>query len=158
MIIPDTNIIIDFWHTGDMAKANIFRSQQIALCGIIRTELLRGARSQKEFDNIKNAIANFPVYDMDPVDWDSLGWELSQLRTHGITVPFQDAIIAHLAIKHSATVWTNDKHFTFITNILPDLKLLDENGFSPAEVEELKRRVEDINNGNVEPHPLIDDN
>lgn len=28
MIIPDTNIIIDFWHTGDLTKANIFRSQK----------------------------------------------------------------------------------------------------------------------------------
>lgn len=46
MIIPDTNIIIDFWHTGDTIKANIFHSQQIALCGIISTELFRGARSQ----------------------------------------------------------------------------------------------------------------
>lgn len=130
MIIADSNIIIDFWRSGDESLASVFHSQDIALCGVIRTELLRGAHSKKQYDAIKEAIAHFPVYDMEPDDWDELGWELCQLRSSGITVPFQDALIAHLAIKHDAQVWTRDRHFSLISDVLSDLQL-----FHPADTE-----------------------
>ncbi|MEE3481362.1 MAG: PIN domain-containing protein [Lachnospiraceae bacterium] len=133
MIIPDSNIIIDFWRSGDETIANVFRTQQIVLCGIIRTELLRGAHSIKEFDDIKQALAGFEVFDMGLGDWDELGWELSQLRSHGVTVPFQDALIAHLAMKHSAAVWTRDKHFSYMQNVLGGLHLFSPDETSPLE-------------------------
>ncbi len=37
-----------------------------------------------------------------------------------------------------------------------DFSLLDENGFTPAQAAELKKRVSDVNNGIVEKHSLIE--
>jgi len=38
-----------------------------------------------------------------------------------VTIPFQDAMIATLAIKFNLEVWTLDKHFTKISQVLQEL-------------------------------------
>lgn len=35
--------------------------------------------------------------------------------------------------------------------------LRDENGFTPSEAAELKRRIEDVRKGNIEEHHLVED-
>ncbi len=45
------------------------------------------------------------------------------LRKSGLTVPYPDAIIAFIAIKNDASVWTNDKHFKLIQAAVDELKL-----------------------------------
>ena len=58
-----------------------------------------------------------------PGDRQTLGSNLYKLRKNGLTVPFSDAIIATIAIKNRIPVWTGDKHFALMQNILDDLKL-----------------------------------
>jgi predicted nucleic acid-binding protein len=38
-------------------------------------------------------------------------------------VPFQDGIIAYLAIKNDCQIWTLDNHFKLIKTVVPSLKL-----------------------------------
>ncbi len=123
MILADTNIIIDFWRKPDESKALIFETADVAVCGVVKAELLHGARSPEDYQRILYALADFPCVDMRKTDWDSLGSHLYRLRAHGVSVPFQDAIIATLAIAHGASVWTNDKHFALMKNVLTDLQL-----------------------------------
>ena len=42
-------------------------------------------------------------------------------------MPFSDAMIATLAIKYDIPVWTGDKHFALIKNVLTDLRLFNVN-------------------------------
>ena len=65
----------------------------------------------------------FESYDLAGSDWNVLGEQLYKLRTHGVTVPLADAIIASTAIKYSIPVWTSDKHFTLMQGVFPALKL-----------------------------------
>lgn len=125
MILADTNIIIGFWRKPDEESAHIFRTEDVAICGAVKTELLHGARSVEDYRRISLALADFPSVDMQEADWNSLGYHLYQLRTHGVSVPFQDAIIATLALAYQASVWTNDKHFALMKSILPDLRLYE---------------------------------
>ena len=60
-------------------------------------------------------------------DWQVLGNNLYKLRRKGLTVPFSDAMIATLAIKYDIPVWTGDKHFALIKNVLTDLRLFNVN-------------------------------
>ena len=53
MILVDTNIIIDFWNNPTAASAKIFSENDIALCGVIKTELLRGSKSANDFAQIQ---------------------------------------------------------------------------------------------------------
>lgn len=123
MILADTNIIIGFWRHPDENTAKIFATEDIAICGVVKAEILHGARSLEDCKRILAALADFPCLDMRPDDWETLGHNLYLLRSHGVTLPFQDAVIATIAILNHTSIWTNDRHFTMIKDILPDLKI-----------------------------------
>lgn len=48
------------------------------------------------------------------------------LRTNGVTVPYQDVVIATVAIENDLELWTRDGQYTLIRNVLPGLKLFQE--------------------------------
>lgn len=125
MILVDTNIIIRFWRSPDEKTADVFRNEDVAVCGTVKAELLHGARSEEDYRRIVSALADFPCIEMRETDWDLLGYYLYLLRTGGVTIPFQDALIATLALSNEASVWTNDKHFTLIQSVLPKLQLYE---------------------------------
>ena len=56
-------------------------------------------------------------------DWLNLAKLFIVLKKKGLVVPFQDGVIAYLAIKNNCEVWTDDKHFKLMQSALPDLKL-----------------------------------
>lgn len=125
MILIDSNIIIEFWKKGDEKYLNTFRTRDIFLAGVCKAELLKGAKSDKEFRQIKQALKNFPEISTSDSIWERLGDNLYKLRKSGITVPFQDALIATLALEYSLKLWTLDKHFKMIQKVLPDLVLFE---------------------------------
>lgn len=63
------------------------------------------------------------VYDSSGEDWKEIGLFIADLRNTGLTVPFQDAVIAYLAIKYECTLFTNDKHFKLIQTVNEKLLL-----------------------------------
>ena len=124
MILVDTNIIIDFWNNPTAASAKIFSENDIVLCGVIKIELLRGSKSANDFAQIETTLENFYYLNFVENDWIALAKQFITLKKNGLIVPFQDAIIAFLAIKYDCEVWTNDKHFKLMQKVLPELKLL----------------------------------
>ena len=123
MILADTNVIIDFWDSPNDEYARIFEDNEIATCGVIKTELLRGSNSEKQFSQIEEALNDFTYFSFSEKDWISLSKLFITLKKNGLAVPFQDAMIAYLAIKHDCEVWTNDKHFKLMQVVLPSLRL-----------------------------------
>lgn len=126
MILADTNIIIDFWNKPAVTAEKIFSENDIAICGVIKTELLRGSQSADDFAQIQMSLADFYYLNFAENDWVALAKQFITLKKHGLVVPFQDAMIAFLAIKYDCEVWTNDKHFKLMQTAIPQLKL-----FSP---------------------------
>lgn len=123
MILVDTNVIIDFWDKPTEEAKNAFEENDIAICGAIKTELLRGSNSEKQFSQIEEALDDFTYLSFSEKDWISLAKLFITLKQNGLAVPFQDAMIAYLAIKNNCKVWTNDKHFKLMQVVLPELKL-----------------------------------
>lgn len=123
MILADKNVIIDFWDNPNDEYARIFEDNEIATCGVIKTELLRGSNSEKQFSQIEEALNDFTYFSFSEKDWISLSKLFITLKKNGLAVPFQDAMIAYLAIKHDCEVWTNDKHFKLMQVVLPSLRL-----------------------------------
>lgn len=123
MILADTNVIIDFWDNPNDEYTRIFEDNEIATCGVIKTELLRGSNSEKQFSQIEEALNDFTYFSFSEKDWISLSKLFITLKKNGLAVPFQDAMIAYLAIKHDCEVWTNDKHFKLMQVVLPSLRL-----------------------------------
>ena len=56
MILVDTNILIDFWKNPTIEKQLIFEQEEIATCGVIFTEILRGSKNPKESEKLKTAL------------------------------------------------------------------------------------------------------
>ena len=114
MILADTNIFIDFWNQPTEELKNIFITEDIVICGVVRSELLHGAVSEKDFANITTMLEAFDEFNLEGEGWQTLGENLYNLRRRGVSVPFSDAIIATIALKHGIPIWTGDRHFKVI--------------------------------------------
>ena len=122
-ILADTNIFIDFWNNPTEDLKNVFIKEDIAVCGVVRAELLHGAVSAKDFANITTMLEAFDEFNLEIPDWQILGDNLYNLRKKGISVPFSDAIIATIALKHGIPIWTGDRHFLLIQSVLTGLNI-----------------------------------
>lgn len=123
-ILVDTNILIDYLKNPTDNATKIFEQNEIATCGVIVTELLRGSKSPKESEKLKTALECFEYLDFEKADWIEIAELFAKLKKRDITVPFQDGIISYLAIKHNCKVWTKDVHFKVIQSVIPILELL----------------------------------
>lgn len=126
MVLLDSNILIDYYKSRASELAKKIDSMQIAVCGIVKTEVLHGARTDDEFDKILNSLKTFELLITDEYDYEMVGLLINTLRRNGIQVPLPDAIIAFEAMKYDAELWSNDKHFKLIQNVYPELKLMGE--------------------------------
>lgn len=125
MILVDTNIIIEYWKNPEQAKTDIFNTNEIAICPVILAELIHGAKSDKQKAWIKEGLSELHMISIDDDTWDYFGDLLYKLRVSGITVPFQDALIAAVAVKSDCLLWTQDKHFSMISSAEENLKLFE---------------------------------
>jgi predicted nucleic acid-binding protein len=137
MILADTSVIIDIWRNLDKKKQEIFERNEIATCYVIRAELFHGARSDKEKKKIEDALNELNLLPINDEVWEYLGEILYKLKKQGLTVPFQDALIVSVCIKHNCQLWTQDKHFSKMGEILNELNL-----FQPVE-EDLEGDISD---------------
>lgn len=83
--------------------------------------MLHGAKDEANFNKINNALDCFPQVNINNSFWDELSENLFSLKRNGKSVPFQDAMIATIAISNSLKLWTNDKHFVQIQEVLKSL-------------------------------------
>ena len=123
-ILVDTNILIDYLKNPTDNATKIFEENEIATCGVVVTELLRGSKSSKETQKLKAALECFDYLDFEKSDWIEIAELFAKLKKSGVTVPFQDGIISYLAIKHNCKVWTKDNHFKIIQAVIPLLELV----------------------------------
>lgn len=125
-VLADTNVIIDFWkHPSDELRT-FFGTEDVVLCGVVVAELLHGALSEKNLNQISSLISCFRLLSISEMDWANFGVMLYRLRSNGVTVPFQDALIAYIAINNNVPLKTKDKHFQLIRTVLPDLCLYEQ--------------------------------
>ena len=126
MILADSNVFIDFWKSPTDAIINTFANEEVVICGVVRAELLHGARSDKNKKEIIKMLEAFDELNVEAQDWQEIGTLLYKLRTHGVSVPLGDAIIAYIAIKYNVTIWTNDKHFRIMKSVVDELNLYEK--------------------------------
>lgn len=123
MILLDTSVLVSYIKRPTPAVREVFASLDCAVCGIIRAEILHGARSPEDVSKLKAALDCFTCLPTDESIWDVLGQHLATLRAAGLPMPIQDSLIATLAIHHNAELWTYDNHFASIRSVLPKLRL-----------------------------------
>jgi predicted nucleic acid-binding protein len=126
MILLDASVVIDALRDPNSPLREVFITYDGAICGVTRAEVLHGARSSKDFLDLRASLEAFPQVMMPEELWGTIGLVLYSLRTAGVTVPLADAILATVAIEHDLELWTRDNHFAAIQKVQPALKLFEE--------------------------------
>ena len=122
-VLIDTSIWIEFFNRdssqpGDLLQQLLLEGRA-ATTGIILTELLQGAKLEKEFEAILSIVSAVPVLEATLETWVQAGRISFGLRRKGVTIPTTDLVIATIAIQNECQVFSLDPHF----NKIPNLKL-----------------------------------
>ena len=112
MILLDTNVIIDLLNNEEDARWNYLSQEGCVICGIVISELYSGIRGKKEA--IELFINSVDCLQIEQSDWLEIGSLICNLKKNGLSVPFQDSVLAYLSIKNKCRILTNDKHFSMM--------------------------------------------
>jgi tRNA(fMet)-specific endonuclease VapC len=121
-IIVDTSVWIEYLKNRPSVTGvldHYLLTGKAFTVGPVIAELLQGAKTEQDYNALKNSIDGLPYLETNLDDWVLAGRVSFKLRKQGITIPITDCIIAALAINRDAAVMSLDQHFEFI----PDLKL-----------------------------------
>ena len=117
MILVDTSVWIDFFNGAGttqvrLLEKNILDNADIAICGIVLTEILQGIRDDKQYRRVKQHLKPLILLPMDENTFILAADLFRQLRKQGLTVrKTNDCIIAATAIQHGVALLHNDRDF-----------------------------------------------
>lgn len=126
MPLVDSTVVIVYLRTLDAKLLALFRSHPVKITGLVRAELLAGARDAAEAVATTAAADSFAQLDFPHSLWDSVGHNRARLRPKGLTLPFNDVVLATLAMHYDLEVWSRDRHFVMLQSVFPTLRLFQE--------------------------------
>lgn len=121
IVLADTTVWIHFLRGSGVQFQNrmvpLIMADRLATTPVIIMEILRGAKSQKEYDKLSQDLAALRCFDISGKVWEracKLGYTL---RQKGINAPLTDTLIAAVAIENNALLLHDDRHYEMITSI-----------------------------------------
>ena len=127
-VIIDTSAWIESFKSGgdnklkELVKRLIIQGD-ILLPGIIKAEILRGAKNLKEYERLNDLLKGLTYLAVEDSFWERLTRFSFELFKKGVIVPLIDTYIALLAIENDVPIVHKDKHFDLIAQKTP-LKIL----------------------------------
>jgi len=120
-VLVDTSVWIEYFNKPESKAGksleNLLKKGRVFIAGIILTELLQGAKIQKEFESILESMVSLPFLKTTINTWIQSGRISFALRKKGITIPITDLVIASLSLENKCRIFTLDLHFNKIPNI-----------------------------------------
>lgn len=123
MILAETSILIDALRPQFQAIRTRLRTEDAAICGVAKAEVLQGVRTTQQRSDVIAALSALTQLVIPENVWDELGDLLAALRAAGTPVPFPDVLQAAVAMEYGFPLWTKDGHFQFIRSVAPKLQL-----------------------------------
>ncbi|MBW2039885.1 MAG: PIN domain-containing protein [Deltaproteobacteria bacterium] len=120
-VIIDTSAWIESFRPGgdqelkQMVKELILRNA-VLLPGIIKSEVLRGAKSEGEFSMLKDLLSGLIYLPVEEDFGERVARFSFELFRKGLSVPLIDTYIALLAIEEDVPLLCRDKHFSWIAD------------------------------------------
>ena len=123
MILVDSSVWVDFFSSspgraGAELRRMIQDSEPLALTGVVVTEVLQGLTRDARV--IERFLVQFHL--LEPRGFETYRTAAAIFRTargKGVSLTSIDALIASIAMEHSATVFTLDQDFSRIALITP---------------------------------------
>ncbi len=120
MILVDTTVWIDFFK-GNLTKQVKYlkkfveEKEDLAICGIILTEILQGIRSEDQYKKVKNYFEPLVLLEIGYEEYIQAANIFRVTRSKGYTVRNTiDCIIAATAITNATKLLHSDKDFKVI--------------------------------------------
>lgn len=122
LVLVDTSAWIELHRRdGDpavkLAVRGLLDAFQAALCGPVEMEYLGGARPA-ERERLQAWCNVLPYLRNDQKLWRKTAANYALLKSKGITAPWNDVLIATLAVENNCRVYAVDKHFDAMAPIL----------------------------------------
>ena len=116
LVLVDTSAWIDFFRDGSSPYGAVVDAllQEDLVCttGLVKAEILPGARTRKEFSLLKEYFNVLPLLQDPDSMWDDVIYAQRKLKQKGINgVGIPDLIVAVTAMKHEVKVFSKDRHF-----------------------------------------------
>ncbi len=117
MILVDTSVWIDFFAGRDLPHVAaleqfVLENKDLALCGIILTEILQGIADDKTHRRVRSDLSPLIMLPMPETVFLRAADIYRKLRKAGITIrKSNDCIIAATALEHRCRLLHNDKDF-----------------------------------------------
>jgi hypothetical protein len=122
VILVDTSVWIDFFAGRDqphvaVLEQSILDDEDLALCGIILTEILQGIADDATHRRVRRYLGPLILLPMPERVFVRAADIYRKLRKTGITIrKSNDCIIAATALEHHCQLLHNDKDFSPITD------------------------------------------
>ena len=100
----------------------ILIESDVAINGMIKLELLGGAKTEQEYNRLKSRLDALYYIEASQSLWDISSKLAFDLKRKGINTPYPDIFIAASAIKEKAVLLHADSHFDAISKYT-DLKV-----------------------------------
>ena len=131
-VIIDTSAWIDsFRPDSNKALSRLVRDLilkgNVLIPGIIKTELLRGTKNEKEYDRLSELLEGLEYLPVHEGFWIKLSQFSFGLFRKGVAVPLIDTYIALVCIENDVHILHRDKHFNLIAQKSPLKVLSDDN-------------------------------
>lgn len=121
VILVDTTVWVHFLRgSGEHFRERLvplIMADRLATTPVIVMELLRGAKSQREYDKLNLDLAALRSFDISPQTWQNACKLAYTLRHKGINAPLTDTLIAAVAHEHGALLLHDDRHYEMIASI-----------------------------------------
>jgi predicted nucleic acid-binding protein len=125
VIFVDTSVWIDFFAGRDLPHVAtlerlILNEEDLALCGIVLTEILQGIASDDTYHRVRQHLRPLIMLPMTEAIFIKAADIYRNLRKQGITIrKTNDCIIAATVLEHQCRLLHNDKDFEPIARVFP---------------------------------------
>ena len=126
ILLVDTSVWIDFFAGRDTPQTRIFKDAiregvDVALTGVVLTEILQGVPSDSGFARLRKDLSSFRI--LHPASEDAYVQAARLYRTgrkRGVTIrSLVDCLIAAVAMEQDATVLHKDRDYDRISEYAP---------------------------------------
>jgi len=121
-ILIDTSYWIEFLNNKNSQEffvvQKILEYNQVYTCDIIITEILSGAKNEKEYNYLNFCFSSLEKLEIKQKIWDKLPYYRFLLRKKGFLIAIPDLLIAILSAEYNIPLLTRDKHFKQIQGIV----------------------------------------